>query len=164
MIRSITYAIQENARPRKTPNDSILLKHGRTYKVLVNATGNLTKADKEYERLTTKSLETSSYDPKQTLKRVGNMETVKLSGGKERLVRTFDPTADDGPGKYKYTSLGKMFFCQKKSSKASCSPEVSILHVPQLKKASRSMARLFFLLCRSSSPLAKRAVVKTSRS
>ena len=58
MLKFITDAIEGNARPRKTPNDTILLKHGRNYKVLVNATGSLTKAGKEYERLTDNSLQT----------------------------------------------------------------------------------------------------------
>ena len=69
MITFIAGAIEGNARPRKTPNDTILLKHGRNYKALVNATGSLIKAGKEYERITNNSLETFSYDPQQIPKK-----------------------------------------------------------------------------------------------
>ena len=39
---------------------------------------------------------------------------MKLRGGKERLIRTFDPTANDGQGKHKYTQIGKGFFANRK--------------------------------------------------
>ena len=91
----------------KPPNDNILLKHGRSYKVVVYAAGSITKAGQEYERLPQKSLDAFSYDPQQNPKRNGNMESIRLSGGKERLVGTFDPTAEDGRGSNKYTALGK---------------------------------------------------------
>ena len=101
MLQFLNKAIESNGRPRKTPNDSVLLRHGRQYKVLVNTSGALTKAGEEYQRLTDSTLETFSYDPQQTPKRTGNQEFIKTRGGKERLIRTFDPTANDGQGKYK---------------------------------------------------------------
>ena len=115
MLQFLNQAIEANSRPRKTPNDSVLLRHGGKYKVLVNTSGALTKAGEEYQRLTDTTLETFSYDPQQTPKRTGNQEFIKMRGSqKERLVRTFDPTANDGQGKYKYTQIGKAFYRNKK--------------------------------------------------
>ena len=115
MIQFLNKAIEANNRPRKTPNDSILLRHGSSYKTLVSTSGALTKAGEEYQKLTNSTLLTFSYDAQQTPKRIGNQEFIKLRGrgGKERLVRTFDPTANDGQGKYKYTQIGKQFFAKK---------------------------------------------------
>ena len=48
MISFLNKAIDANSRPKKTVNDSVLLKHGKQYKVLVNTSGALTKAGKEY--------------------------------------------------------------------------------------------------------------------
>jgi len=117
MIQFLNKAIEANNRPKKTPNDSILLRHGNQYKTLVSTSGSLTKAGEEYQKLTNSTLLTFSYDAQQTPKRIGNQEFIKLRGrgGKERLVRTFDPTANDGQGKYKYTQIGKRFFANKKT-------------------------------------------------
>ncbi len=38
------------------------------------------------------------------------MERIKVRGGAEKVVRIFDPTADEGRGEYRYTALGKRFF------------------------------------------------------
>ena len=110
MIKFLQKAIEAGARPRKTANDSVLLRHGSNYKQLVNTSGSLTRAGVQYQRLTNTELETFSYDPQQTPVRTLNRETIKLRGGKERVVRTFDPTTD----KYKYTPLGKRFFAKAK--------------------------------------------------
>ena len=116
MIQFLNKAIDANSQPRKTANDSILLRHGKQHKVLVNTSGVLTKSGQEYQRLTDSSLETFSYDPQQTPKRVGNQEFIKMRGSqKERLVRNFDPTANDGQGSYKYTQIGKRYFKDKKT-------------------------------------------------
>ena len=115
MLRFLNQAIESNSRPRKTANDSILLRHGTQYKVLVNTSGGLTKSGQEYQRLTDSTLETFSYDPQQTPKRVGNQEFIKTRGGKERLVRNFDPTANDGQGKFKYTQIGKRYYANNKN-------------------------------------------------
>ena len=96
MFQFLNDAIEANSRPRKTANDSVLLRHGGKYKVLVNTSGGLTKSGEEYQRLTNSTLETFSYDAQQTPKRTGNQEFIKTRGGKERLIRTYDPTANDG--------------------------------------------------------------------
>ena len=112
MIRFLEKAIEAQARPRKTANDSVVLRHGSNYKMLVNTSGSVTKAGKEYQRLKPDTeLEIFTYDPQQTPARTGNRETIKLRGGKERVVRVFDPTTDN----FKYTSLGKRFFASKRT-------------------------------------------------
>ena len=130
MLRFLNQAIESNSRPRKTANDSILLRHGTQYKVLVNTSGGLTKSGQEYQRLTDSTLETFSYDPQQTPKRVGNQEFIKTRGGKERLVRNFDPTANDGQGKFKYTQIGKRYYANKKTE--------YIVRVPAIFKGTRA--------------------------
>ena len=115
MLQFLNKAIDGNSQPRKTVNDSILLRHGKQYKVLVSTSGVLSKAGTEYQRLTNTTLETFSYDPQQTPTRTGNQESIKMRGGKERVVRTFDPTANDGQGKYRYTQIGNRFFANKKT-------------------------------------------------
>ena len=78
MSQFLNKAIESNSRPRKTPNDSILLRHGKQYKVLVNTSCVLTKAGQEYQRLTDSTLLTFSYDPQQTPIRRGNQEFIKM--------------------------------------------------------------------------------------
>ena len=111
MIKFLQQALEAGARPRKTANDSVVLRHGSNYKQLVNTSGSLTRAGVAFQTLKPDTeLEVFSYDPQQTPVRTGNRETIKLRGGKERVVRTFDPTTD----KYKYTPLGKRFFAKAK--------------------------------------------------
>ena len=135
MLQFLNQAIEANVRPRKTPNDSVLLRHGKQYKTLVNTSGALTRAGEEYQRLTDSTLETFSYDPQQTPKRTGNQEFIKTRGGKERLVRTFDPTANDGQGKYRYTQLGNRFYANKKTE--------YIVRVPAIFKGVRANGQAY---------------------
>ena len=135
MIQFLNTAIDANVQPRKTPSDSVLLRHGKQYKVLVNTSGGITKAGHEYQRLTKSTLETFSYDPQQTPKRTGNQEIIKMRGGKERVIRTFDPTANDGQGKYRYTQIGKRFFANKKTE--------YIVRVPAIFKGRRANGQAY---------------------
>ena len=136
MINFITDAIAEGRTPKKTVNDSIILRQGRAHKVLVTTAGNLTKAGRSYENLTGSELYTFSFDTNQTTVRIGNIESIKLRGStKERVVRTFDPSANDGRGEYKYTSLGKKFFSKKRVE--------YIVRVPARFTGSRSNGRAY---------------------
>ena len=99
-------AIAAGSAPRKTPSDSIILRRDREHRVLVSAAGHLTLAGRQYQELTNARLETYSYDTKQTPTRRGNVETIKMRGGKEKAVRTFDPAT----GEFTYTTLGKRYF------------------------------------------------------
>ncbi len=66
MIKFLNEAIDANARPRKTANDSVVLRHGSNFKMLVNTSGSLTKAGQYYQTKTNTELETFTYDPQQT--------------------------------------------------------------------------------------------------
>ena len=116
MIQCLHKALEANSRPKKTPHDSILLRHGKENTVLVNTNGALTKAGTEYEKMTKTTLMTFSYENEQTPIRKGNQEFIKLRRGRERLIRTYDPTANDGQGSYKYTQVGKRFFANQKTN------------------------------------------------
>ena len=107
MHRFIERAIEQGTTPRKTPTESVILRDGQNYRVLVSATGNLTKAGKVYQERTGEELESYSYDPQQIPRRVGNVEMIKMrGGGKEKVVRTFDPAT----GEFGYSQLGKRFY------------------------------------------------------
>ena len=51
MRRFITDAIAEGSALKKTANDSVILRYGREYEVLVSTAGNLTRAGRAYEEL-----------------------------------------------------------------------------------------------------------------
>ena len=74
--------------------------------MLVNIGGGLTRAGRAYQELTGAELESYSFDPAQTPMRRGNVESIRMRGGKERVVRSYDPATSE----YSYTSLGKRFF------------------------------------------------------
>ena len=113
MRKFITQAIEQGRTPKRTGNESIILRNNNEFRVLVSTVGSLTKAGHIYEELANTELETFSFDPKQLPARNGNVESIKLRGGKERVVRTFDPTANDAKGEFRYTALGKKFFSKK---------------------------------------------------
>ena len=115
MRKFITEAIEQGRTPKRTGNESIILRNNNEFRVLVSTVGSLTKAGHLYEELANTELETFSFDPKQLPARNGNVESIKLRGGKERVVRPFDPTATDGKGEFRYTALGKKFFSTKTS-------------------------------------------------
>ena len=107
MIKFLQQALEAGARPRKTANDSVVLRHGSNYKQLVNTSGSLTRAGVAFQRLKPDTkLEVFFYDPQQTPVRTGNRETIKLRVVKYRVVRTFDHTTY----KKKYAPLAKRFF------------------------------------------------------
>ena len=107
MQQFIESAVERGVRPRKTANDSVILRgEGRDYKVLVNSTGSITSAGRRYQALGGEELEAFSYDINQTPMRTGNVESIKMRGGKEREVRRYDPAT----GEYVYTELGKRFY------------------------------------------------------
>ena len=98
MRKFVTDAINSGRTPKRTANESIILRNNNEFRVLVSTVGSLTKAGHIYEELANTELETFSFDPRQLPTRNGNVEIIKLRGGKERVVRTFDPTANDGKG------------------------------------------------------------------
>ena len=65
MQQFIEKAIERGTKPRKTANESVILRgEGRDYKVLVSSAGNITKAGRSYQELTGAGLDTYSYDQK----------------------------------------------------------------------------------------------------
>ena len=107
MQQFIEKAIERGTGPRKTANESVILRgEGRDYKVLVNSSGSITKVGRRYQELGGVELESISYDINQTPTRTGNVETIKMRGGKEREVRRYDPAT----GEYTYSTLGKRFY------------------------------------------------------
>ena len=93
MRKFLADAIEANVAPRVTHGDSTILKHNGSYRVLVNPSGDVTRAGKAYQTLTGTQLEASSWEPNQVPKRSVNVETIKLRSGKEKEVRRYDPTA-----------------------------------------------------------------------
>ena len=102
----IEKAIAKQVVPKKTPSESVILRDGSQHRVLVSTAGNLTKAGKLFQERTGTSLETYSYEIGQMPVRRGNVEYIKMRGGKEKEVRKYDPATS----KYVYTTLGKRFF------------------------------------------------------
>ena len=105
-MQFITEAIRKEIEPTKTGTDTLILRDGHKYRVLVGVDGKVTKAGKLYENRTGRQLPTEGYDVEQTPVRTGNVETIRLRGGKEKVVRRYDPATND----YKYTALGKRFY------------------------------------------------------
>ena len=92
MQQFIEKAIERGTRPRKTANESVVLKgDGRDYKVLVSSAGSITKAGRSYQELTGTGLDTYSYDRDQNTTRTGNVESIKMRGGKERRGSSIRP-------------------------------------------------------------------------
>jgi hypothetical protein len=56
-------------------------------------------------------LPTGGYADDQTPTRTGNVETIKMRGGKENVVRRFDPAT----GGWKYTRLGNAFYSKRRT-------------------------------------------------
>ena len=73
----IERAITKKAVPKKTPNESIILRDGSHHRVLVSTAGNLTKAGKLFQERTGTSLETYNYDATQMPVRRRNVEYIK---------------------------------------------------------------------------------------
>ncbi len=86
-MQFITEAIAKDIKPMKTATDKIVLRDGQKYRVLVGVDGKVTKAGKLYENRTGRQLPTEGYDVEQTPVRTGNIETIRLRGGKEKVVR-----------------------------------------------------------------------------
>ena len=109
-MQFITDALAAGRRATKTRSDAwVLRSQGKTHRVLVDAGGSLTKFGQFYETETGQTLERDRFDPDQEADREGNTETIRLHGGDRGVVRRFDPTAQNGQGKWKYTALGRGF-------------------------------------------------------
>ena len=106
MSRFIEKAIAGRVVPKKTPSESVILRDGNEHRVLVSSSGILTKIGKIYQERTGNTLDSFSYEPSQVSIRRGNVEYIKMKGGKEKEIRSYDPTTS----KFTYTSLGKRFF------------------------------------------------------
>ena len=115
MRKFIQDAVDAGAAPRRTAGDSLILKQGGAYRVLVNGGGSLSKAGRIYQDITSTTLPIDSWEQNQTPVRNGNVESIKLRSGKEKVVRTFDPTADEGRGEYRYSAIGKRYYSQKRT-------------------------------------------------
>ena len=112
----IEQAVAQGHQPRRTPSDSLILRGaGRGHRVLVNAGGEITVAGAAYEAHTGTALPRGEFDAAQDALREGNVETIQ-AGGRRRVVRTFDPAANGGAGRWKYTVLGRAFFRSKRIS------------------------------------------------
>ncbi len=113
----LEHAIAQGREPQRTPSDSVILRgDGRTHRVLVNAGGEITPTGTAYEAQTGVTLPRGEFDASQSAEREGNVETIVVRGGRRRVVRTFDPAADNGAGKWRYTVLGRAFYRTKRIS------------------------------------------------
>jgi hypothetical protein len=105
-------AYDKGSRPRKSPSDALLLRDGRSHRVLVDSGGRLTAHGAAYEAHSGEALPTGGFDNTQTPpSRNGNVETIKMRGGKESVVRRFDPAT----GGFTYTRLGRTFYSQRRT-------------------------------------------------
>ena len=103
-------AFAKGLRARPSPSDGMLLRDGNRHRVLVDSSGTLTKFGREYEALV-ETLPAGGYDATQTPSRTGNVETVRMRGGKEAVVRRWDPAT----GAFRYTRLGRAFYGQRRT-------------------------------------------------
>ena len=83
-------AYDKGSRPRTSPSDALLLRDGRAHRVLVDSGGRLTTHGVAYEAHSGESLPVGGFDNTQTPTRNGNVETIKMRGGKDSVVRRFD--------------------------------------------------------------------------
>ena len=104
-------AYTKGLRARPSPSDGLLLRDGTRHRVLVDSSGTLTKFGREYEALAGEPLPAGGYDATQNPSRTGNVETVRLRGGKEAIVRRWDPST----GAFRYTRLGRAFYGQRRT-------------------------------------------------
>jgi hypothetical protein len=107
----ITDAYDKGLRPRTSASGVLLLRDGRMHRVLVDQGGNLTAQGRAYEAHSGENLPVGGYDGTQAPTRQGNVETIKMRGGKESVVRRFDPAT----GGFKYTRLGSQFYAQRRT-------------------------------------------------
>ena len=73
--------------------------------------GRLTAHGAAYEAHSGEALPTGGFDNSQTPVRVSNVETIKMRGDKESVVRRFDPAT----GGFTYTRLGRTFYSQRRT-------------------------------------------------
>jgi hypothetical protein len=104
-------AYDKGSRPRKSPSDAVLLRDGRSHRVLVDSGGRLTTHGAAYEAHSGEALPVGGFDNTQTPVRNGNVETIKMRGGKDSAVRKFDPAT----GGFTYTRLGRTFYSQRRT-------------------------------------------------
>ena len=107
----ITDAYDKGLRPRTSASGVLLMRDGRKHRVLVDQGGNLTAQGRAYEEHSGDTLPVGGYDDTQTPTRTGNVETIKMRGGKESVVRRFDPAT----GGWKYTRLGSQFYSKRRT-------------------------------------------------
>ena len=113
----VTQALAADRRPSRTASDKVILRaaEGRGFRTLVSPGGVLTAAGRAYEAQSGERLPREGFDAAQSTRREGNVETILVRGAR-RVVRTFDPSAMGGAGRWKYTDLGRAYFADKRVS------------------------------------------------
>ena len=104
-------AYDKGLRPRASASGALLMRDGRKHRILVDQGGNLTAQGRAYEAHSGSSLPVGGYDDTQTPSRQGNVETIRMRGGKESVVRRFDPAT----GGWKHTRLGSQFYSKRRT-------------------------------------------------
>ena len=114
----ITAALGAGRAARKTGSEAVILRGpgARGHRVLVNSSGELTALGTLLEQHTGETLPRGELDVSQDALREGSEETIKVRGGARKVVRRFMPDANAGAGKWRYTSLGKAFFRNRRVS------------------------------------------------
>jgi hypothetical protein len=106
MQRFLRQAKDSNANATRTASGSLIVRQGAKYKVLANKQGVPTKAGRFWERLTGSALPPPPPAPEAAPVRKGNREYLQEMGGKERLLRTYDPAKNE----WKYTRAGLPYY------------------------------------------------------
>ena len=113
-MQFVTNALAANRRATRTASDKVILRgQGKTFRVLVDSGGGLTTAGRDYEEQTGAPLPREGFDSSQPTDRQDNVETILVRGAR-RVVRTFDPSAMGGAGRWRYTQLGRQYFADKR--------------------------------------------------
>ena len=107
----VEIAFAKGLRARPSPSDGMFLRDGTRHRVLVDSSGTLTKFGRQYDALTGESQPAGGYDSSQTPTRTGNVETVRMRGGRVAVVRRWDPAT----GAFRYTRLGLAFYGRRKT-------------------------------------------------
>ena len=113
----IDAAIAAGRTVRRSASDAQILRGAgaRGHRVLVDSGGEITAFGRAYEERTGQELARGNLDRDQVAVREGNIETIQVRGSR-RVVRTFDPTANQGAGRWRYTVLGRRFFADRRIS------------------------------------------------
>ena len=98
--------VNKGGEQQASKSGSVLLKAGKQSVTLVKANGQLTRAGRQFEQRGGTILQNSNSFANSKPYREGNTEYLNTSGGKELILRRFDPAAWD----FEFSKLGLSYY------------------------------------------------------